>query len=139
MKQDKRDFLSLLDFSPEELQYVIRRSKAMRQMHEAGTVYQPLTGKIGALILEMNSTRTRVAFEAGMAQLGGHVIFLSSQSSQLSRGEPIDDMARIIARASGNAGTNFEYLKNTVDHLDELGIADGPLHDLLRRVERLRG
>ena len=53
--------------------------------------------------------------------------------------QPIDDMARIIAGACGNAGTNIDYLKNTVVHLDELGIADGPLHELLRRVEQIGG
>ena len=93
----KRDFLSLLDFSSEELGYLLKRSTEYRLMHEAGTVHQPLVGKVGALILEMNSTRTRVGFEAGMAQMGGHAITLNSQSSQLGRGEPIEDTARVLS------------------------------------------
>ena len=63
----KRDFLSLLDFSSDELKHVIKRAKSLRKQHESGEVYQPLVGKTGALILTMSSTRTRVAFEAGFA------------------------------------------------------------------------
>ncbi len=93
----KRDFLSLLDFSFEELDYLIGRAIELRRMNEAGEVYQPFTGKTAVIILEMNSTRTRVAFEAGMNQLGGHAIFLSSNDSQLGRGEPIPDFARVMS------------------------------------------
>ena len=92
----KRDFLSLLDFTIEELDYLIKRGIRLRKMHEAGEVYQPLQGKTGALILQMNSTRTRLAFEAGMAQLGGHVIHLGTDGTQLGRGEPISDLARVL-------------------------------------------
>jgi ornithine carbamoyltransferase len=93
----ERDFLSLLDFSIEELTYVIERSKVLRRKHEAGEIYQPLVGKTGALILQRNSTRTRVAFEAGMSQMGGHTIWLNTTNSQLGRGEPIDDMAKVLS------------------------------------------
>ncbi|NKB99736.1 MAG: ornithine carbamoyltransferase [Pseudomonadales bacterium] len=93
----KRDFLSLLDFSPEELDYLIRRARQFREMHAKGEIYQPLVGKVGALILQMHSTRTRVAFEAGLAQLGGHCINIGSTGSQLSRGEPVEDMARVLS------------------------------------------
>ena len=93
----KRDFLSLLDFSSEELDYIIRRARKFREMHAAGEVYQPLVGKVGALVLRMSSTRTRVAFEAGLAQMGGHCIHLSDAGSQLGRGEPIEDMARVLS------------------------------------------
>ena len=93
----KRDFLSLLDFSVEELEYIIARARTFRRMHAEGQIYQPLVGRTGALILQMNSTRTRVAFEAGMSQLGGHMIHLSTSDSQLGRGEPIADMARVLS------------------------------------------
>jgi len=93
----KRDFLSLLDFSIEDLDYLIQRGKRMREMHEAGEVYQPLVGKTGALILQMSSTRTRVAFEAGLAQLGGHALFLGTKETQIGRGEPIEDLARVLS------------------------------------------
>ena len=66
----KRDFLSLLDFSKNELHYLIERAKQFRVMHETGEVYQPLVGRTAAIIMQLNSTRTRLAFEAGLAQLG---------------------------------------------------------------------
>lgn len=93
----KRDFLSLLDFSIEELTYIVNRSREFRRMHEAKEIYQPFVGKTGALILQMNSTRTRVAFEAGMAQMGGHTIWLDTANSQLGRGESIDDMVKVLS------------------------------------------
>lgn len=93
----KRDFLSLLDFSPDELQHVIKRAKVLRKQHENGDAYQPLTGKTGALILTMSSTRTRVAFEAGFSQLGANVIFLSPSDTQIGRGEPLEDLARVLS------------------------------------------
>jgi ornithine carbamoyltransferase len=93
----KRDFLSLLDFSSDELKYVIERAKTLRQQHERGEVYQPLVGKTGALILTMSSTRTRVAFEAGFSQMGANVIFLSPGDTQIGRGEPLEDLARVLS------------------------------------------
>jgi ornithine carbamoyltransferase len=93
----KRDFLSLLDFTSEELKYVVNRAKNFRKMHAAGEVYQPLVGKTGALILQLNSTRTRVAFEAGLAQMGAHTIFLGSAETQIGRGEPVEDLARVLS------------------------------------------
>ncbi len=93
----KQDFLSLLDFSVEDLDYLIKRGQRFRTMHAEGQIYRPLVGKTGALILQMNSTRTRVAFEAGFAQMGGHTIFLGNHDSQLGRGEPIPDFAKVIS------------------------------------------
>ena len=93
----KRDFLSLLDFSSDELKQVIRRAKSLRKQHENGEVYQPLVGKTGALILTMSSTRTRVAFEAGFAQMGAKVIYLSPGDTQIGRGEPLEDLARVLS------------------------------------------
>jgi ornithine carbamoyltransferase len=93
----KRDFLSLLDFSSDELRHVIKRAKSLRKQHENGEVYQPLVGKTGALILTMSSTRTRVAFEAGFAQMGAKVIFLSPSDTQIGRGEPLEDLARVLS------------------------------------------
>ena len=93
----KRDFLSLLDFTSDELKYVVNRAKAFRKMHTAGEVHQPLVGKTGALILQLSSTRTRVAFEAGFAQMGAHAIFLGSADTQIGRGEPIEDLARVLS------------------------------------------
>ncbi|NCF33103.1 MAG: ornithine carbamoyltransferase [Proteobacteria bacterium] len=93
----KRDFLSLLDFSKDELRYLIERAKQFRVMHERGEVYQPLIGRTAAIIMQLNSTRTRLAFEAGLAQLGAHAVFLTSKDSQLGRGEPIEDLAKVLS------------------------------------------
>ena len=93
----KQDFLSLLDLPFEDLDYLIHRGMRFRKMHEAGEVYRPLVGRTGALILQMNSTRTRVAFQAGMAQLGGEALFLGVADTQIGRGEPTPDLARVLS------------------------------------------
>jgi ornithine carbamoyltransferase len=92
-----RHFLSLDDCTPAELQALLARGSAFRALHAAGTVQQPLRGRTLAMVFTQNSTRTRVAFEAGMAQLGGHAIFLSPGDSQLGRGEPVEDTARVLS------------------------------------------
>jgi ornithine carbamoyltransferase len=97
-KQSPRHFLSLLDLEPEDLRRLVARASELKQMHRAGTLHQPLKGKVLAMIFEKSSTRTRVSFEAGMAQLGGSAIFLSPRDTQLGRGEPIEDTARVLSR-----------------------------------------
>ncbi|GAB5451076.1 MAG: ornithine carbamoyltransferase [Halioglobus sp.] len=92
-----RHFLTLLDFTPAELVQLIDRASAMKREHYAGTEQRPFHGKVLAMIFEKSSTRTRVSFEAGMAQLGGHAMFLSPESTQLGRGEPVEDSARIVS------------------------------------------
>jgi len=93
----KQDFLSLLDLPREDLRYLIQRGREMRKMHENQVVYQPLVGKTGALILEMSSTRTRVGFQAGFSQLGGNALFLNAADTQIGRGEPVEDLARVLS------------------------------------------
>ncbi len=93
MVNQKRDFLSLLDFSSEELSAIVDRAIALKANPNPGT----LIGKTGVAMFEMKSTRTRVGFEAGMAQLGGHMVILSPTDSQLGRGEPIEDTARVLS------------------------------------------
>ncbi len=92
-----RHFLTLDDFAPDELQRVVRRAAALKELRRAGTPYQPLLGKTLAMIFELSSTRTRVAFEAGMSQLGGHALFISPGGAQLGRGEPLEDTAKVLA------------------------------------------
>lgn len=94
-KQSKRDFLSLLDCSPEELGHLVNRARELK--HNLDLDFQPLRGRTAVLILALHSTRTRVAFETGMNQLGGHTIVLSPEDTQLGRGEPIEDMARVLS------------------------------------------
>ena len=92
-----RHFLTLLDLSPEELQGIIERAIELKRMRNAGEIYEPFKNRVMAMIFEKASTRTRVSFEAGMAQFGGHAMFLSPRDTQLGRGEPIEDSARVIS------------------------------------------
>ena len=92
-----RHFLTLLDFSPAELQRIIARAMEMKRDCQAGHDRRQFVGKVLAMVFEKSSTRTRVSFEAGMAQLGGQAVFLSPRDSQLGRGEPICDSARVIS------------------------------------------
>ncbi len=94
---ETRHFLSLLDFSPEELGSVVDRGIELKRLHHEGVLYEPLKNRTLAMIFQLSSTRTRVAFEAGMQQLGGHAIFLSPDDTQLGRGEPIEDTARVLS------------------------------------------
>lgn len=93
-----RDFLSLADYTPEEIMALIRLGIELKKKQKAGEVYQPLAGKTLAMIFEKSSTRTRVSFEVGMVQLGGHALFLSKQDIQLGRGETIADTGRVLSR-----------------------------------------
>jgi len=90
----KRNFLSLLDCSPEELKQITRRGSELRALKDQP---QSLAGKSAVLLFQLNSTRTRVAFEVGLEQLGGHAVILSPADSQFGRGEPIEDMARVLS------------------------------------------
>ena len=93
----KRDFLTLSDLSKEELEGLLLRAIELKQERSSNIIRNSLAGKTGILILAQNSTRTRIAFEAGMNQLGGHSIFLSDKDSQASRGEPLEDFARVVS------------------------------------------
>jgi len=92
-----RHFLSLLDLGSEELRALITHAIEVKQKLKQGIRHTPLDGKLLAMIFEKSSTRTRVSFEAGMYQLGGHAIFMSPRDSHLGRGEPIEDSARVIS------------------------------------------
>lgn len=94
---ETRHFLTLLDFSPAELQQLLARAAEMKRDHRAGNDQRVFPGTSLGMIFAKSSTRTRVSFEAGIAQLGGHAIFLSPQDSQLGRGEPVEDSARVIS------------------------------------------
>jgi ornithine carbamoyltransferase len=93
-----RHFLTMLDLTPEELADVIQRAIELKAMQRAGTLHEPLKNRVLAMVFEKSSTRTRMSFEAGMAQLGGQAIFLSPRDTQLGRGEPIEDSARVLSR-----------------------------------------
>ena len=90
-----RDFLAIPDFSADELGALFRLAERMRDKRYDA---KPLTGKTLGMIFMKASTRTRVSFEAGTYQLGGHAMFLSPRDVQLGRGEPIADTARVLSR-----------------------------------------
>ncbi len=93
-----RHFLTLLDLTPQELSGLIKRGIELKQICQRGEIYEPLKNKTLGMIFNKSSTRTRVSFEVGMAQFGGHALFLSPRDTQLGRGEPIEDSARVLSR-----------------------------------------
>jgi ornithine carbamoyltransferase len=93
-----RHFLSLLDLSPEECNLVIERAITIKKQQYEGQFSPVLRHKVLGMIFEKSSTRTRVSFESAMLQCGGGTIFLTPQDSQLGRGEPIEDTARVVSR-----------------------------------------
>jgi len=92
-----RHFLSLMDLSSDELKQMLQRGIELKKMQHAGEIFEPLKNKVLAMIFDKSSTRTRVSFETGMAQFGGHAVFLSPRDTQLGRGEPIEDTARVLS------------------------------------------
>lgn len=93
-----RHFLTLLDFTPAELQALIQRASELRIRQRAGDVYEPFKNKVLGMIFEKSSTRTRASFESAMIQCGGGAMFLSSRDTQLGRGEAVADTARVLSR-----------------------------------------
>lgn len=93
-----QDFLTLADYSPEVIKGLLDKAKQLKEAHLQGEASSPLKGKVLGMIFEKSSTRTRVSFEAGMLQLGGHALYLNSQDLQLGRGESIADTARVLSQ-----------------------------------------
>lgn len=93
-----RHFLSMMDYTPDELLGLIRRGVELKDLRNRGVLFEPLKNRVLGMIFEKSSTRTRLSFEAGMIQLGGQAIFLSHRDTQLGRGEPIADSAKVISR-----------------------------------------
>jgi ornithine carbamoyltransferase len=90
----KRNFLSIADFSSDELTELLNRARRLK----VGEDHSQLTGKSLAMVFRKSSTRTRISFEVGMTQLGGHALFISDRDSQIGRGEPIHDTAKVLSR-----------------------------------------
>ena len=93
-----RHFLQLKDFSREEVTHLFDRTRTIKERFKRYEPYRPLHDRTLAMVFDKHSTRTRVSFEAGMHQLGGSVITLMTRDTQLGRGEPIEDVARVITR-----------------------------------------
>ena len=98
MATASRHFLQFSDFSREEIEYLFERARWIKDRFKRYVAYHPLSDRTLAIVFEKHSTRTRVSFEAGMMQLGGHAINLATRDTQLGRGEPIEDVAQVITR-----------------------------------------
>jgi ornithine carbamoyltransferase len=94
----KKDLLTILDLSTEEIRALLARARELKALHRRGATHRPLMGKTLAMIFDKPSTRTRVSFEAGMAQLGGATMYLERGQTQLARNEPLPDTARVLSR-----------------------------------------
>jgi ornithine carbamoyltransferase len=94
----KRDFLSILDISKEELFEILSDAERLKRQKRAGVPHELLRGKTLAMIFEKSSTRTHISFEVGMNELGGHALFLNAKDLQIGRGEEIRDTARVASR-----------------------------------------
>jgi ornithine carbamoyltransferase len=93
-----KHFLQFRDFDRGEFEHLFRRTRVIKDRFKNYVAYQPLVDRMLAMVFEKSSTRTRVSFEAGIYQLGGSSIVLNTQETQLGRGEPIEDVARVISR-----------------------------------------
>ncbi|RXE55460.1 ornithine carbamoyltransferase [Methanoculleus taiwanensis] len=94
----KKDFVSIIDLDREELESLITEARRLKTLKQEGTLHELLPGRNLAMIFEKASTRTRVSFEVGMTDLGGHALFLNPHDMQLGRGEEIRDTARVLSR-----------------------------------------
>ncbi|WP_394844346.1 ornithine carbamoyltransferase [Pendulispora brunnea] len=144
----KRDFLQLADLTRQELDQLFARSAVLKADRRARKTHQTLAGRTLAIVLEKNSTRTRLSFEAAIHQLGGHAITLATADSQLSRGEPIDDTARvtssyadgIVFRTFGDDRLQTLARASSVPVINGLSAGGHPvqlLADLFTVIERL--
>ncbi|WP_243296921.1 ornithine carbamoyltransferase [Bacillus litorisediminis] len=106
----QKDFLTLADYSTEEIMSLLYDALELKKQQKMGIPHSHLSGKVLGLIFEKSSTRTRVSFEVGMLQLGGHAIFLSSKDIQLGRGETVSDTAKVLSRyVDGIMVRTFEH------------------------------
>jgi len=94
----KKDLLRISGLSRDEIEGLLGRAIELKAMQKKGVSHRPLAGKTMGMIFEKSSTRTRVSFEVGMMQLGGNAVFLSPRDTQIGRGEPVADSARVLSR-----------------------------------------
>ncbi len=92
-----KHFLQLTDLNRDQGQWLMVRAAELKALQKRGEPHRTLEGKALGMLFDKASTRTRVSFEVGMFQLGGHAVFLHSSTSQLGRGEPVEDSARVLS------------------------------------------
>lgn len=93
-----KDLLNVRDFTREEILALFVKAAELKELRKKGMPYQPLKGKSMGMIFRKHSTRTRISFEVGMSDLGGHTLFLTSDQLQLNRGETLQDSAQVLSR-----------------------------------------
>lgn len=93
-----KHYLQFSDFTQDEYAYLVQRTAELKRRFKAYETWHPLHDRTLAMIFEKSSTRTRLSFEAGIFQLGGHAVFLNTKDTQLGRGEPVEDAAKVISR-----------------------------------------
>lgn len=109
-----RHFLTLADLSAAEIEALVERAVRLKEAFRRRELQHTCAGRVLAMIFEKSSTRTRVSFETAMAHLGGHAVFLSPRDSQLGRGEPIEDTARVLSEmVDGVMIRTFEHARLT--------------------------
>ena len=116
-----KHFLTLLDFSPEEIRYLLDLSRDFKNMKRAGVPHRYLEGKNIVLLFEKTSTRTRCAFEVGGMDLGMGVTYLDPGSSQMGKKESIEDTARVLGRMYDG----IEFRGFAQDDVEELAAKSG--------------
>ncbi len=114
----KRDLLTISDFSREEILDLFEKSADLKEKRRKGIQYLPLKGKTLGMIFNKHSTRTRISFEVGMFELGGHALFLTGDQLQLNRGETIKDSAQVLSRYLSG------ILIRTYDHKEVVALAE---------------
>ena len=113
----KKDFLSINDFSREEILELLKKSAELKQKRIDHVIHHPLKGKSLGMIFSKHSTRTRISFEVGMFELGGQALFLTTDQLQLTRGESVEDSAKVLSRYLDGV------VIRTYDHEDVVNLA----------------
>ncbi len=133
-----RHYLSELDLTADEFRGILQRGSELRKQWEAGTLTATLPHRVLGMIFEKSSTRTRVSFEAGMTQLGGHAIYLSPDNTQLGRGEPLADTAKVLSQMV-DAVTIRTFSQESVERFAEVSTIPviNALTDLLHPCQLL--
>ena len=109
---NQKDFLTLSDVSSNQINQLLQLAQDIKTKYQNGEAYAPLQGKTLAMIFEKSSTRTRVSFEVGMLQLGGHALFMTDRDLQIGRGETISDTAQVLSEyVNGIMIRTFEHEK----------------------------
>ncbi len=113
----KKDLLTLSNFNREEILLLLQKSVRLKEMRKNGIAHQPLKGKSLGMIFSKHSTRTRISFEVGMFELGGQALFLTSDQLQMTRGESVEDSAKVLSRYLNG------LVVRTYDHEDLTSLA----------------